>query len=328
MALGPLTEQALRDAGITDDVLDKIRSGVYEWEIRLAPAIGVSASEEAAAEMSRAAFVRKDFLLHVQRTAAEQLKIDPHRLLRRTITKQLLANDVGQRIESARQYEEALAARGGARSVLFAEGNLDDWGQVAAESTWGALAFDFHRAATIVGESHKPESPAPTLALLQLCRHSLELELKTIIDAGRRLAGTAPNVHPTHKLMLLWPDALPLIKASWGPEVWSDEEAERVKTIVQAFEEIDSTAMTTRYPVDKEGNTYERPATLLNFSVKKMMAEYETAVQFFGSAHLWIEVKRRIQEMEKEDAERKARAAQAGGAVDHEDADDDEEDIE
>jgi hypothetical protein len=325
MALGPLTEQALRDAGIADSVLDKFRSGEYEWEIRLAPAIGVSASEEAAAALSHDAFVRKDFLLHVQRTPAEQLKIDRHRLQPRTVTKQLLAKDVGQRIESARQYEEALAARGGARSVLFAEGNLDDWGQVAAESTWAALAFDFHRAATIVGESHKPESPAPTLALLQLCRHSLELELKTIIDAGRRLAGVPPNVHPTHKLMLLWPDAFPLIKASWGPEVWSDEEAERVKAIVQAFEEIDSTAMTTRYPVDLVGNMYERPATLLNFSVKKMMAEYETAVQFFGSAHLWIEVRRRIQEMEKEDAERQARAGQ-GVAL--EDDEDDQNDIE
>ncbi len=323
MALGPLTEQALRDLGIADAVLDRIRAGEYEWELRLAPAIGVSASEEAAAEMSRAALVRKDFLLHVQRTPAEQLKIDPHRIQRRTITKQLLANDVGQRIESARQYEEALAARGGARSVLFAEGNLDDWGQVAAESTWAALAFDFHRAATIVGDSHRPESPAPTLALLQLCRHSLELELKTIIDAGRRLAGITPNVHATHKLMLLWPDALPLIKASWGPEVWSDDEAERVKAIVQAFEEIDSTAMTTRYPLDLVGNMYERPATLLNFSVKKMMAEYETAVQFFGSAHLWIEVRRRIQEMEKEDAERQARSPALNGEEGDEDDEDD-----
>ncbi|MBA3459580.1 MAG: hypothetical protein H0T46_06440 [Deltaproteobacteria bacterium] len=304
-------------------MLDRIRAGEYEWELRLAPAIGVSASEEAAAEMSRAALVRKDFLLHVQRTPAEQLKIDPHRIQRRTITKQLLANDVGQRIESARQYEEALAARGGARSVLFAEGNLDDWGQVAAESTWAALAFDFHRAATIVGDSHRPESPAPTLALLQLCRHSLELELKTIIDAGRRLAGITPNVHATHKLMLLWPDALPLIKASWGPEVWSDDEAERVKAIVQAFEEIDSTAMTTRYPLDLVGNMYERPATLLNFSVKKMMAEYETAVQFFGSAHLWIEVRRRIQEMEKEDAERQARSPALNGEEGDEDDEDD-----
>lgn len=300
MALGPLTEQALRDAAIEDAVIDGIRAGRYTWEIRLAPAIGVSASEEAASEMALAALVRKDFLLHVRRTREAQREHDPHGVRSRTVTKQLLANDVGQRIASARQYEEAIAARGNVRSVLFAAGNLDDWGQVAAESTWPVLAYDFHRAAEIVAESHAPMSPAPTLALLQLCRHSLELSMKTIVDAAQRAAGQTPRVRGTHRLLLLWDDALPHMRQALGEDVWNDADAVRARAIVEAFEEIDSTAMTTRYPADRDGNAFERPAELLNFSVKKMMEEYAFAIDFFGGAQLWIEVRRRIAEMPPE----------------------------
>jgi hypothetical protein len=300
MALGPLTEQALRDAGTADPVIDGIRAGTFEWQIRLASAIGMSFSEQAASEMARMALVRKDFLLHVWQMKEAQWQHDPHRLHRRTVTKQLLANDVGQRIARARDYEEALAARGGGRSVLFAAGNLDDWGQVAAESTWSVLAFNFDRAAHIVATSHSPDAPAPTLALLQLCRHALELHMKMIIDAGQRLAGDTPHVRITHQLSLLWDEACPYLRRAWSNDVWSEDDARRAHGIVKAFEEIDSTAMTTRYPVDRDGSVYERPAELLNFSIKKMMAEYEFVVSFFVTGRLWIELPRRIAKMPPE----------------------------
>jgi hypothetical protein len=59
--------------------------------------------------------------------------------------KELLANDVGDRIARAREYEEALEQRGDAKSVIFAAGDPNDWGQVAGASTWNVLANDFHR---------------------------------------------------------------------------------------------------------------------------------------------------------------------------------------
>ena len=301
MSLGPLTEAALRAAGVNDELIGEIKRGEAAWRIALASTAGFGPTLEAARAQSDVKRRLKYFQIVITQTREARKQLDRSKW--RSPHKELLANEVGERIARAREYEEALEQRGDAKSILFAAGDPNDWGQVAGASTWSVLAHDFHRAAQIVARSHTQDEPAPTLALLQLCRHSLELEMKTIIDAGRSLVGDTRAIHPTHGLMNCWRDAYPIIQRWWSKEVWDQTAADRVRAIVAAFDEIDSSAMTTRYPVDTSGQVYERPTTLLNFSIKKMMEEYEYAVEFFFSAHLFIEVQRRIQLGEDEQDE-------------------------
>lgn len=292
MALGPLTEEALRAAGIDDRCLDEIKRGESIWRIGLATTAGFGPTPEAAHAQSELKRRRKDFEIVIEQAHQAGMQMDPTKW--RPPHKKLLTNDVGARIASAREYEEALEQRGDTKSIIFAAGDPDEWGRVAGASTWSVLAHDFHRAAQLIAQSHTRDDPAPTLALIQLCRHSIELRLKTIIDARRSLVGDTTPIRPTHGLLNCWRDAHPIIERWWKTDFWDPTVADRVRTIVAAFDEVDSTAMATRYPVDTKGQAFERPATLLNFSIRKMMDEYEYAIDFFFSAHLFIEVQRRI----------------------------------
>ena len=238
----------------------------------------------------------KDFELFVERTEEAQRKHNPRGIdNRRLVYSALLDNDVGRKISEADRFERALAARGSDSLVVLSAGTIDDWSTVEA-TTWGTLAFEFGRAARILAGTHTQEEPAPALPLLHLCRHTLELNLKTLLDAGQRLAGGTPKVHKKHELMPLWHSALPMIKGAWEPSAWSARDADETRKIIEAFEKIDSSSMSTRYPVDTTGAAFPRVPALSSFSVKDMMLAFESATNFLATAHLWLEVRLRARE--------------------------------
>jgi hypothetical protein len=76
--LGPLTRQALADAGIEERFLAGIDDGTYEWKIGLAPAFGISPDRELARQTAEAIAARKDFALTIRRTEAAQREQRPH----------------------------------------------------------------------------------------------------------------------------------------------------------------------------------------------------------------------------------------------------------
>jgi len=206
MTMGPLTRRVLTEAGIDEARLAGIEDGTYEWTIGPAPAIGISANQETARRISEAAALRRDFAIKIVRSEAAQRTqrpYDPSPRARR-VYEAAIPNALGQRIARTRSYEEALAKRGEAESVLFAQGTIDDWTSVALAPTWDALAFEFRQAAEVLAAADTVESPVPTLPLLTLCRHHLELALKAIVMAGDRLAGNAADLPVKHQLSPLW----------------------------------------------------------------------------------------------------------------------------
>jgi len=295
MTLGPLTRQALADAGIDEARLAGIDDGTYEWTIGRAPAYGISADEETASRVAREALARKDFEIKVVRSEAAQREQHPYDMSPRArrVYEAAIPNAVGQRIADTRRYEEALAKRGEAESVLFTRGTPDDWTSVALAPSWDALAFEFRRAADILAAANAADAPVPMLPLLTLCRHHLELTLKAIIMAGDRLAGNAVNLPSTHPLMPLWNRALPLMRAAWKTG-WDDAEATTTRIVIAEFEQVDQSSMATRYPVDRSNSAFARPTQLVNFSITAFMTAFSGAADFLSAANLWIEVGLRL----------------------------------
>ena len=297
MNLGPLTRQALVDAGVDQRHIDGIAAGSYEWLIGRAPAIGISHNEERATATARAIAERKDFRIEVRRTEATQRAEKRHdfSLRARRAFVAAIPNRLGQGIANARRYEEALSQRGDVGSVMFLPGTLDDWTSVAHAPSWDTLAFEFRRAAAAVAATHSAEIPAPALVLLALCRHHLELALKSIIMAGDRLVGNPVSLPGTHPLTPLWDRAMPLMRGAWK-DGWDDAEASATGKVIQELDQVDRSGMATRYPVDRENIAFQRPSTLVNFSVADFMAAFTRAADFLGTGSLWIEIELRVKD--------------------------------
>jgi len=295
MTLGPLTRQALIDSGVEKDLVDGIETGTYEWTIGPATAYGISSDEETASRIAQAAAIRQDFEIEIMRSEAAQREECPWDLSRRArcIYEAAIPNAVGQRLAGTRRYEEALTERGEATSVLFAHGTPDDWTSVAVAPSWDALAFEFRQAAHVLAAASTDPEPVPMLPLLTLCRHHLELALKSIIMAGDQLAGNAVNIPTRHPLIPLWTRAEPLMRRAWKTG-WSDTEATATAEVIAEFDKIDRDSMATRYPVDRSNSAFARPAQLLNFSITAFMAAFSRAADFLSSAKLWIEVGLRL----------------------------------
>lgn len=291
MTLGPLTRDALTEAGVDERLLAGIEDGTYEWTIGKAPAYGISNDEETARRIAYEAALRKDFAIKIVRSEATQRAQCPYDLSARArrVYEAAIPNALGQRIARTRTYEEAVAKRGEAESVLFAQGTLDDWTSVALAPTWDALAFEFRQAADLLAAADSADSSVPTLPLLTLCRHHLELALKAIIMAGDRLAKNATGLPVTHSLSPLWTRALPLMRSAWK-EGWDEAEAAATRAVIDEFERIDPSGMATRYPVDTKNKAFARPGPLVNFSITAFMAAFSRAAEFLSGANLWIEV--------------------------------------
>lgn len=282
MALGPLTRQALLDAGVAEDQVRDIEEGAWRWELRRAPSVGVSANLEVARAAAQEATRRKDFIFKLwsPKPAAAHLPRDM------ATFEQLVENAAGARVAEARRYEEALAQRAGAVSTLFPPGTLEDWTNTGGAESWDTLAFEFRRAARAVAATHRRDAPAPVLVLLQLCRHHFELSLKAIIIAGERPAKSKPP--HGHPLAPLWNRAEPIIQRAW--KVMSDDDLRLARDIVLELEKVDPRATATRYPEDEKGDAFARPPAIRSFSIGGFMEQFERAAEFLSMAALWIHI--------------------------------------
>ena len=281
--LGPFCRPLLEEARIPENYLDGLAAGTHDWDIKPDPAVGVSHDLEVARAIVREKAERAAFVVEIRPVAPtpEEDEDDPDE---RWVYKAGIPNALGQRIADARRYEEALAVRGAADATAFSRGTLEDW--ISATSTsWGAMAFEFRRAAEAVAAVHQPTAPAPLMALLTLCRHHLELALKSAIDA----AGSVPT---HHHLGPLWQQAQPIMRDA-AAEFWDEDEATRFAEVLGEFEQIDSNGQAGRYPTRTDGTPFQRPEMLFAVSLVGFMDEFARAADFLSLNLLWIEVRRR-----------------------------------
>ncbi len=100
------------------------------------------------------------------------------------------------------------------------------------------------------------------MPITYLYRHSLEIQLKEIIQLGLRLDLIEKNekVSETlgnHVLHKLWNNARRVIEAFWPRSSLPDdakEDVDHAEKIILEFHKIDMTGQNMRYPRDKKGN--------------------------------------------------------------------------
>jgi hypothetical protein len=288
--IGPFCRPLLEEAGIPTSYLEGINAGTLEWDVRPEPAVAVSCDLDAARAIVRAAEERKDFLVEIRRAAREVADGDDEDV----VYEIAIPSALGQRLADARRYEEGFAARGTAHATrdatAFPPGTPEDWISPTATS-WGAMAFEFRRAAETVAKAHAPTEPAPLMALLTLCRHHLELALKTAIDAAR-------PVPPTHDLRQLWELAQPVMRESAGDR-WDAAEAGHLELVLGEFEQVDPDGQAARYPTSRKGTPFARPQSMFACSLTGFMENFSRVANFLSLNLLWVEVRRRVRERDQ-----------------------------
>jgi hypothetical protein len=103
--------------------------------------------------------------------------------------------------------------------------------------------------ATIDGTRRPPDLLIFPLGLLW--RHCFELQLKQIIERGRRIAGNEGTFPKHHKLYELWNTARPLVAPLGPPDA---PEIVNVTTIIGELQKIDPTGEGFRYPTLMSGD--------------------------------------------------------------------------
>jgi hypothetical protein len=141
----------------------------------------------------------------------------------------------------------------------------------------GAAGFGY--AATFLTE-HREAFGATIdqagLAVFFLQRHRAELTLKALLDS------VGADVTGEHRLRLLWDECKAALEPR-DPPAWRGFDRDHHE-LVQLLDSVDERSMTFRYPVDRAGNRFQRPAFIdldaLNDHVDKLFSAASGYVDF------------------------------------------------
>lgn len=155
----------------------------------------------------------------------------------------------------------------------------EDWWNNArinwSPSTWDLYASGFKEAAdTLVDKVEKRELTQDTIVYptLFLYRQYIELKLKIVIQALRKLQGVGSEFPKGHNIANLWTDAEKLIIKNF-PE---NSKTALIETgrLIQEFSNVDPKSTAFRYPVDNSGDPSLPGMTHINLrNVRDVMAK-------------------------------------------------------
>ncbi len=139
--------------------------------------------------------------------------------------------------------------------TLFSKGQDDINTTACFFSTSGTLySTGYKRASDILVEhlrKHGREQDFLVYPIIFMYRQYLELQLKEIITAGRRLEDDYSALPIHHELGLLWKEARKHIKNRWPDS--PEHDLNVVEACIKDFVKADPASTAFRYPLDKEG---------------------------------------------------------------------------
>lgn len=86
-----------------------------------------------------------------------------------------------------------------------------------------------------------------------LYRQYIELRLKEVIRAGKRLLDEPGDFPKHHKLHNLWDDTVAILKKVFGGDIEPPDFLSVASHVVAEFSKLDPDSFAFRYPVDKQG---------------------------------------------------------------------------
>lgn len=157
---------------------------------------------------------------------------------------------------------------------IFQLGEIDDWAGVSPKSDWKKYVDGYVKSAEILSTSIPIDFIEPYLFM---CRHSLELMLKTILMLSQELYDLQPDLPGHHDLRKLWTATYPMIKLV---EKCDDGEITFIGKFIDQYHTIDENSFSFRYPVSKSNKSiqHEKYLTLFRLSSHKQSFEKVTVI--------------------------------------------------
>lgn len=201
MKLGAKTRTLLKEYGLDDEDIGAIEADVVDWGLVEVP--------DGAPDLFL--YHKEGGQRHVARLTAKQADglLDVFEFERRTTTAD--------------------------RPHTFPEASLNDWTGVSPETDWQSLVKGYREAADVLGTNLKRDAAA----YLFVCRHTLELQLKTIIMLGQQARDITPDLPSHHDLQRLWTTAAPIL--SWAMTDGLARFAE-ARIMIEDYHRFDSTS--------------------------------------------------------------------------------------
>lgn len=121
-------------------------------------------------------------------------------------------------------------------------------------------------------------------------RHAVELALKQVTWAGRRLLDVRDDFPDGHNLDTLWTHCRPVLKAIWPRE--DDDSFSHVEETVRSLSVIDPAGEGFRYPVGtkKKGRSATLDPDLQELDLAKLFADVEETLSLLDGADTGIDV--------------------------------------
>ena len=120
-----------------------------------------------------------------------------------------------------------------------------------------------------------------------LCRHYIELSLKSVVTQGRLVFPNLSDYKRNHKLGALWELALPVWESLWPDADRSTLDA--VEAVIRAFVNLDQRGTDTRYATELSGEPHNLPNAPRIIDHKNMLTVMTKLHHFFEGCHAAIE---------------------------------------
>lgn len=166
------------------------------------------------------------------------------------------------KVLNAYRFEKRAKASAGDSEIFF-PGDLGNWAGVGINSNWPEYVDAYLQSASVLA-SHIPNHFIDPY--LFMCRHSLELLLKSIVMLGQRYLDLDADLPDHHDLQRLWIAAFPYIELLGKMEKTT---ISGISETVKEFHKIDPMSFNFRYPVSKKNQRIKHESYLQSFHLSK-----------------------------------------------------------
>ena len=180
---------------------------------------------------------------------------------------------------------------------IFEQGEFDDWAGVSPKSDWKKYVDGYVKSAEILGSTIPNDFIEPYLFM---CRHSLELSLKSILMLGQELYDLSPDLPGHHDLRKLWTSTYPILKLLNKCE---DSELEFIGKFVEEYHIIDEQSFSFRYPVSKKNISIKHENYLTAFKLSTHRNAYSKVTRIIEKVFRGIQMKKMMKNFNKWRAE-------------------------
>lgn len=180
---------------------------------------------------------------------------------------------------------------------IFQLGEIDDWAGISPKSDWKKYVDGYVKSAEVLSTSIPNDFIEPYLFM---CRHSLELMLKTILMLSQELYDLSPDLPGHHDLRKLWTATYPMIRLLGKCD---DSEISFAGKFIDQYHKIDELSFSFRYPVTKNNKAVEHKKYLTSFRLSTHKQSFEEVTAIFTKILQSLEMREMMKNFNKWHAE-------------------------